>query len=232
MQKIIQALFLLYFSFSLQAQQITKTFKIGAGEDISAALSIYGVYKFPGFIYGIVLFKDGTNTKAKMNFNVFLNDMQFIDNKGDTLAINQPELIDSIKLDSNIFYFDKGYCEIITDYINAKLIKKEKINYEIVKKGAYDLPARGASIETYGLSGINYNPAKTLTLNQDIIIKKETSYLVSYKKYRTVRANEKGFLSAFPDIKKEVMDFIETNKTDFTKEEDIKKLLKFCSEHI
>lgn len=213
------------------AQELTKTYKVSAGEDISAALSIYGVYKFPDFIYGLVLFKDGTNTKAKMNFNVFLNDMQFIDNKGDTLAISQAELIDSIKLDTTTFYFDKGYCEIIADYSTTKLISREKVNYEIIKKGAYGLPARGASIETYGVSGINYNPAKKLTLNEDVVIKKETSYMLSYKKYRTVRANEKGFLSAFPDMKKDILDFIAANKTDFTNEENLLSLLKFCTAH-
>lgn len=228
--KIFTVLFYL-LSFSAEAQ-ISETIRVKAGDDLSAAVSAHGVYKFPGFIYGTVLFRDGTHTMAKMNFNVFLNDMMFIDNKGDTLAIDHAELIDSIKLDTTIFYYEKGYFQVIADYQTAKLVRQEKINYENVKKGAYGLPAPGASIETYGTSGIQYNPAKTLVLNEDVIIKKETLYLVCYKRFRSVRANERGFLTAFPEIKKEIVDFISINKINFNKETDLEHLLEFCTTHL
>ncbi|MGC4036331.1 MAG: hypothetical protein QM764_10230 [Chitinophagaceae bacterium] len=231
----MRRIILIALIFSLSAStiaQVTKTYKVSAGDDISAALSIYGVYRFPSFIYGLVLFKDGTTTNAKMNFNVFLNDMQFIDNKGDTLAINHAELIDSIKLDSTVYYFDKGYCEIILDNSGVKLIAKEKVNYEIMKKGAYDLPSRGGSIETYGVSDVNYNPAKKITLNEDIIIKKETTYFVSAKKFRVYKADKRGFLNAFPDQKKEITEFADSSKINFDNEDDLKKLLQFCKTHL
>jgi len=220
----------LFLSLAATAQ-VTEKITVKAGEDLSSALSIHGLYKFPGFIYGTVLFRDGTNTKAKMNFNVFLNEIVFIDNKNDTMAIGNPELIDSIKLDSNVFYYQKGYFFIIEDYGDEKLVMQEKISFENVKVGAYGLPSRGASIDTYGSVATNYNTIHQLILNEDVIIKKETQYLLTYKKYRSAKANTAGFFTAFPEIKKELQRFAETNNINFKKEEDLKKLFLFCIEH-
>jgi len=221
----------LFFLFSTNAQ-ISETITVKAGEDLSAILSSHGLYKFPSFIYGTVLFKDGTSTKAKMNFNVFLNDMQFIDNKGDTLAIDNASLIDSLKLDSNVFYYQKGYFYIVKDYSDIKLVMQEKINFENVKKGAYGLPSRASSIDTYGGATSGFNSINQYILNEDIIVKKETTYRLAYKKFRSEPATRTGFLNVFHDIKKETSDFIETNNINFKRESDIKKLFDFCTQHL
>jgi hypothetical protein len=228
-KKIVFA-YILFLSLHGQAQ-VKETVTIKAGEDLSTVLSTHGLYKFPDFIYGTVMFRDGTDTKAKMNFNVFLNDMVFIDNKNDTMAIGNPELIDSIKLDSNIFYYQKGYFFVVKDYGDTKLVMQEKINFENVKVGAYGLPSRAGSIDTYGGAGTSFNSITHLILNEDVIIKKETLYLLTYKKYRSAKANLSGFFTAFPDIKKELQTFAESNDINFKKEEDLKKLFQYCSTH-
>src|SRR5258706_12587281 len=152
MIKRISAALLFLFPFSVKAQ-ITETITVKAGEDLSEVLSTHGLYKFPAFNTGTVLFKDGTTTSAKMNFNVFLNDMQFIDNKGDTLVIDNPELIDSIRFDSTVFYYQKGYLQVVEDYSSTKLVMLQKISFQSVKRGAFGLLAPGASVEVYGRSG-------------------------------------------------------------------------------
>ena len=222
---------LLLIDSSLMIAQKTETITVKAGQDLSSAVSSHGLYKFPDFIYGTVLFRDGNTTKAKMNFNVFLNDMVFIDNKNDTLAIDNPGLIDSIKLDSNVFYYEKGYFYIVKDNGDVKLVMQEKLSFENVKVGAYGLPARAASIETYGGAATRFNTFNQLILNEDVVIKKETQYLLTYKKFRSTKANISGFFTAFPDIKKELQGFAETNNINFKKEEDLKKLMQFCIEH-
>jgi hypothetical protein len=220
---------LVLYSFAGRAQQ-TEKITVKAGEDLSAVLSIHGLYKFPAFNLGTVLFKDQTTTRAKMNFNVFLNEMQFIDNKGDTLVINNPELIDSITLDSGVFFYEKGYRQVIAAYNSIKLVVEQKISYETVKNGAFGLPSPGASIEAYGRS-TSTTSINELALNEDIVVKRETSYFLTYKKYRSTRANHSGFFTVFPGIKKEIDDFIEANKINFAQEVDLKKLTGFCAQH-
>ena len=230
MIKRISTVLLFLFPFSVKAQ-ITETITVKAGEDLSAVLSTHGLYKFPAFNSATVLFKDGTTTRAKMNFNIFLNDMQFIDNKGDTLVVSNPELIDSIKFDSTVFYYQKGYLQVVEDYGSTKLVVQKKISFQPVKKGAFGLSAPGASIDTYGRLSASFNGINQLVLNEDIIVTKMTSYIVTYKKYRSATAKRSGFLTAFPEIKKETQDFIDLNKINFNKEDDLKKLLQFCTQH-
>ena len=219
----------LLLSFSLYGQ-VTETIKVKAGEDMSAALSTHGLYKFPGFTDGTVLFKDGSSTKAKMNFNVFINEIVFINNSNDTLAIGNRELVDSIKLDSNVFYYNRGYFLVVKDYGDTKLVRREKLNFENVKVGAFGLPNRGVSIDNY-TTVTQQSTVYQLIVNEDVIIKKETLYLLTYKKFRSAKANLPGFVTAFPALKNEVQTFAESNDINFKKEADLKKMVQFCVEH-
>ncbi|MES1217461.1 MAG: hypothetical protein ABUT20_18275 [Bacteroidota bacterium] len=226
MKKIFVATFIVANLFA-QAQ-ITETVTVKAGEDVATVLSSHGLYKFPSFKKGIATLKDGSTAGALMNFNVYLNEIQFIDPKGDTLAIADPATIDSITIDTNLFYYKKGYLQVVANYNAAKLVMKQKISFIPVKIGAYGAQSPGASIDSYGILSTPLATDNHLTLNQDIVVKKETIYSLIYKKYRDSPATHAGFLSVFPDNKKGIDDYIAANKIDFKKESDLKKLLLFC----
>jgi hypothetical protein len=229
---MLRSIFILVAGISFCTEvpaQLTETITVKAGNDLSDALATHGVYQFPVFNTGTVLFRDGSSTKARMNFNVYLNAMQFIDDKGDTLEIANPELIDSIKLDSTVYFYTKEYLQVVSDGADIKLVRQQKVSFQSVKRGAYGLPAPGASIETYGGNAVKgFNTVNRLTLNEDIIVKRETYYFIYYKKFRSVRANRPGFHTAFPGLKDQVNNFTSTNKIDFKKEDDLKKLFQFC----
>jgi hypothetical protein len=87
-------------NFSVGAQ-VTERKIIHAGDN----LSDYFTYRFPSFEEATVLFKNGGTLKYKMNFNMLLFSMQFIDPQGDTLEIAKPETIDSIRLNNSTFFF-------------------------------------------------------------------------------------------------------------------------------
>ena len=107
---------------------------------------------------------------------------------------------------------------------------KEKINFENIKRGAYGLPSRASSIDTYGGAATSFNSINQFILNEDIMVKKEIYYAVIYKKYRSEPATKKGFLSVFHDKKKEVQNFIDANNINFKKESDLVKLMNFCNQ--
>ncbi len=217
---------LLHIAWGQETEKIT----VKSGEDISAALSSYGMYRLPAFTYGTVVFRDGGTAGGKMNYNIFLGEIQFIDSKGDTLSVANPETIDSVSIDSNLFYYKNGYLQVVAAHGMYKLVKKEKIEFRPIKIGAYGNQSPGNSIESYGrVSTLPYVNNNQFTLNEDIIVIKETSYFLFYKKFREEKANRQGFLAAFPAIKKQTDDFITTGKINFKKEEDLKKLLLFCA---
>jgi len=212
--------------------QITEKVTIKAGEDISEILSTHGLYLFPDFNTTEVKLKDGSTTRAKMNFNVYMNEIQFIGNKGDTLVIDKPELIDSILFDSATFYYQNGYRQIIGSNDNVKLVLDRKISFQYVKRGALGLPASaGVSVETYGSITPSFNSSKKLIIDEDIIAIKKSSYFLVLKKNKEVNASYSGFLSAFPVIKNDIKEFSDTNNINYKSPGDLKKVFKFCIDH-
>ena len=219
-----------FFAFNLCAQT-KERIVLKAGEDISAALSSHGMYRFATFKPGIVKFKDGTFGKALLNYNVILNNIQFINPKGDTLALDDLNLIDSIRIDSNVFYYDKGYVQVINDNNDIKLVMRQVNSFQYLKKGALGLP--NPTVHTFSYEQVPneaYNGTRLL-INEDVVILKETFYYLVYKKFRQTPAVYDGFLKVFPDLKKEIQQYADENKINFTLEADLKKLLKFCLEH-
>jgi hypothetical protein len=203
---------------------------VKSGEDIAAVLSSYGMYRLPAFINGTVTFRDGTKAGGKMNYNIFLGEIQFIDTKGDTLSLANPETIDSVAIDTSLFYYKKGYLQVVAAYGSYKLVKKEKIEFRPIKIGAYGNQSPGNSIEGYGKATTSpYVNNNHLTLNEDIVVLKETSYFLFYKKFREEKASRQGFIAAFPDSRNQIDNFTSVNKINFKNEADLKKLLAFCA---
>jgi len=224
------ALAVQFFTIHLSAQT-TERIVIKAGEDISAALSSHGMYRFATFKPGIVKFKDGTFGKALLNYNVILNDIQFINPNGDTLALTDISLIDTIRIDSSVFYYEKGYVQVINDYKDIKLVMRQVNTFQYLKKGALGLP--NPTVHTFSYEQVpseSYNGTRLL-INEDIVVLKEISYYLVFKKYRQTPAVYEGFLKAFPGLKQEIHQYVNENKIDFKLEGDLNRLLKFCSQH-
>lgn len=209
--------------------QVSESITVKAGEDLQKVLSSHGLYSFPSFTRGVVSFRDGDKAAALMNFNIYLNEIQFIDAKGDTLIIADPASIDSVAIDSALFYYKKGYLQVVSNLASTKLVMKQKITFIPVKIGAYGTTSQSAAIDNYrSISSPGFAHTNQLMLNQDVIVKKETIYSIIYKKFRVASASHSGFFTAFPDHRKEIDAFIEDEHIDFKKETDLKKLLLFC----
>jgi len=208
--------------------QVQEKIIIRAGEDVTAALSAHGLYRFPAFRRGIVKFKDGSFSKTLLNYNVFLNDMQFISPKGDTLAIDESGLIDSVRIDTDVFFYQKGYLQVVADYNDVKLVSKQTNSFQYIKKGASDLPNPTVQILSYSKVPSLLFVDNKLLVTEDILVLKEQTYFITYKKFKQTIADNSGFLKAFPDKKNEIRNFIDANKIDLRSEAGIKKLLQFC----
>ena len=78
--------------------------RIKAGEDPATAYSPHGFYRYPHFGHGVVVFKQGGQTNAKLNYHMLNEEMQFINQNGDTLALADPFAIKYLTLDSTLFF--------------------------------------------------------------------------------------------------------------------------------
>lgn len=194
-------------------------------------LSDYFTYRFPSFEEATILFKNGGSLLYKMNFNMLLCTMQFIDPKGDTLEISKPEDIDSIRLNNSTFFFRDGYFEIIAAVDSVKLVVSRKASFEPVKIGAMGLPSRNAGIDNYVSYNSNDKNMKViqLSVNQDVYVHEKTAYFLISNKGEFIKATKTNFLKIFNDDKKRIENFLKLNKPNFNKQNDLEKLFHFCT---
>jgi hypothetical protein len=222
--------FLLLYTSTLPAQ-IQEKIRVKAGEDFSAALSSYGIYRFPAFTTAAIFFRNGRQSSAKINYNLVLGEMQFLDDKGDTLVIANPSELRYLYIDTVLFFYDHNYLEVAAGHDDARLAFAQKIKIDFEKIGAYDRPAAGVDVKTYGSysSGTGGNIYHLIT-NEDRIITKDLSYFLIDKYGSAFPATKNNFLRFFSSYKTVTLEYIKTNNIHFSSIGDLKKLFQFCIE--
>ncbi|HEX5152651.1 MAG TPA: hypothetical protein VFW07_14470 [Parafilimonas sp.] len=215
---------LICFSFSARAQVYRKKI-VHSGESISDR----SYYLFPSFADATVKLKTGGSLSSKMNFNLLICEMQFINPGNDTLVISNPENVDSILFSKDVFFFNKGYYEILASANSVKLAVLRKVSYEPIKIGALGLPDHsGTGIQSY-TSVVTYTGEKKLVMNEDVEVTSETAYFLIADSAAFNKANKAAFIKAFPEKEEFIREYLKQNKTDFNKEADLEKLFQFCT---
>ncbi len=217
------------FCISKGSAQTGNKYSVKSGEIPNKVIPNKAMYLLPGFTPGIVFLKDGSSSKERFNYNSLLDEMHFINEHGDTLAIAEPALIKSVEIDSIKFYYDTVYLRQVFTKGNYKLVIKEKWKQIPGKKsGGYDMGSSTGSIQTYStISGSNGSIAR-LQVRQDVLYIKENSFYIGDKFNHFQKANKKNFHTLFED--KNVTQYLKEHRVDFNKEEDLEALLRFCAE--
>ena len=220
-------LFVLAFCCSAHAQDSTIILK--AGMSINESLSIKNLYEYSQFVYGKVFFKPGDSSSGRLNYNRLLDQMQFIDFKGDTLNIADPGTIKSIRINNDLFYYDEGYVKLIKDSNTIKLAAKQTlrvVNKE--KTGAYNMPSSTSAIDSYG-SYMSEGKMYKLVPREDIVLKKQTQYYFGDKFNHFILANKKNLLRLYSKQNVSLNVYLKENNVDFTSQEDLEKLLQYLA---
>ena len=220
-------LFVLAFCCSAHAQDSTIILK--AGMSINESISITDLYEYPQFVYGKVFFKPGDSSSGRLNYNRLLDQMQFIDFKGDTLNIADPGTIKSIRINNDLFYYDEGYVKLIKDSNTIKLAAKQTlrvVNKE--KTGAYNMPSSTSAIDSYG-SYMSEGKMYKLVPREDIVLKKQTQYYFGDKFNHFILANKKNLLRLYSKKEGSLNAYLKENNIDFTSQEDLEKLLQYLA---
>ena len=220
-------LFVLAFCCSAHAQDSTIILK--AGMSINESLSIKNLYEYSQFVYGKVFFKPGDSSSGRLNYNRLLDQMQFIDFKGDTLNIADPGTIKSIRINNDLFYYDEGYVKLIKDSNTIKLAAKQTlrvVNKE--KTGAYNMPSSTSAIDSYG-SYMSEGKMYKLVPREDVVLKKQTQYYFGDKFNHFILANKKNLLRLYSKQNVSLNAYLKENNVDFTSQEDLEKLLQYLA---
>lgn len=212
---------------SAQAQIYDKMI-IHAGDSISK----YRSYLFPSFGDASVKMRDGRAVIYKMDFNLLLSNMQFINSKGDTLVITNPVDIDSILLDSCSFIYDykKGYFQILATSGAVSLAVHRQTTFEPVPFGGMGNKMPSGGVEMIN-SVSNRQGTLPLVLNEDIYVLKSTSFFIYYSGGQTENAGKAAFMKIYDRDKRSFDQFVKANKIDFNNQGDLEKLFQFCTQN-
>ena len=189
------------------------------------------VFFYQHFTSGKVFLRDGTKSEAKLNYNRLVDEMHFIDPKGDTLALADEKNIKYIIIDNDTFYYDGGYVRVLSTGNFVKIaIKQVWMISDTRQIGAYNTTNSSVSI----VSHTSYNEGGRLydlTVNADVILKKVEQYYFGDNYNHFLIADKKNLLKLFPKEEKRIEMYLKENKINFANKDDLEKLVQFL-EHL
>lgn len=205
--------------------QSAKMYTVKPGADIRDVIPMTEMFRYPGFVPGAVVFRNGLSTAGTLNYNILLGEIQFIDPEGDTLSLANEETIRYVLISRDTFYYDDGYLKLLRSSGGIKLAEKVLFREYIQKPGSYDLSS--ATTATNTLSSLLERRSYELNTNQEITLVKSTQYFIGNRFNEFYYADKKNLLKAFSSHRVPIGNYLNKNTIEFNREQDLVKLMKF-----
>lgn len=218
---------LVLLSACLSAQK-DKTYTVAAGLKVEDCIPFEERYCFPEFTVGKVIFKSGTNTEAKLNYNYLIREMQYLQGR-DTLAIANEADILQVVIGGEIFIMNKGFMQVIYNGKVSVALKQYLKQMEVIKKDSYGSAGSNSATDSYNSIQTDGQTYK-LILNHDRIFKKIAEYYLEASSGVFVPFTKKKVLQLFPQKKKDIEAYLKSNKVDFNSREDLIRFAEYLSE--
>ncbi|MDF9796109.1 hypothetical protein OKW21_001372 [Catalinimonas alkaloidigena] len=230
-------------AFHFLSAQTPASYSIQKGEIITERIPYQDQYRFESFRKGTVLFAKGNTASSRLNYNYLYSEIQFIDVRGDTLSIAPEPLVRYVFIGDHAFYYHPDYdiyleavyesqvlslliykryqvfdrnTQMIKGYVDANKTFYENFVYEqdnrIIAESLY---------EFYNLPSL-----------EDLRISYQENYFFVDKNIRFYPAVRSSLWKIFPQYRQSLRDFISKNKTNFSKEEDLKALILYCQQFL
>ncbi|RYF76702.1 MAG: hypothetical protein EOO39_05270 [Cytophagaceae bacterium] len=206
------------------------------------AVSYRDRYQYDHFRNGTVAFLNGTTVDARFNYHVILGEMHFITARGDTMALAEEPIVRLVEIinpspapdapRTTLFLYDqrRGYTEIVADYDGIKLAAKQGLRTtKREKMSAYGQSTGAGAITTYQFySGGNMGVSK-LDAKGDLLFSKQTTFFIVDKNSRFYPANRASIVKLFSAHRQPIDTYLNNEPVDFSREDQLKRLLLYCS---
>lgn len=215
------SVFSILFLLMLSSYAQEKIYRIKAGQQIGDVIPFSEIYKYPSFKPASVLFLNGGEGNALLNYNFLNGEMEFIDQNGDTLSLGDERTIKNILIEKDTFYFDNGYMNVLSAYDNTKLAKKQLITLVDKKNlGAFDFPV-SAGTENYSI----YQNVK-LKVKADVTMMLESFYFIG-ERQKFYPVTKKNILKLYKKKEDSVSTYLNEQPVSFSNEKDLLRLFEF-----
>jgi hypothetical protein len=185
-------------------------------------------YIFPSFTKGKILLKTGISKEVMINYNSITEEMVFEAN-GTKLALANPEYVDTIYISGKKFITSGAtYYEVLENFRIPLLVSHLCRVIAPGKESGYGGTSETSAIKTTSTlyaTGRIYEmklPGDYRVLPYvEFVLKKDNDFV------RIFNANQ--VIKCFPGKKEAIKEFVKKNKTDFKKEDDVRRLIAFCN---
>lgn len=219
---------LLLLSGTLSAQDPGR-YVVKAGQSIQEVITFDRMYKYPAFVPGEIVYKNGTFNKAVMNYNYVIAEIQFVTGR-DTFSIANAKTLDFITMSGDTFIYEDGYMMKVLEGDQINLYEKQYIKLvNVKKKGAYGISSATAHTDNLSFYTVNSGGMKVyqLELSEDHIFSKIIEYYIVVDNQEVVPAKRSNVLKLFPDRKSEIKKFIKDHSIKFDNQEALLQLCDF-----
>lgn len=182
-------------------------------------------YVFDEFSPGTVKMKSGETSNQVLNYNILTNEMIF-DNEGKYLAISQPENVDTVYINERRFIpLNNKFYELLVASGTPLLLEfTASVSEPGTSTGYGGTSNTTASTSFKSLVGVG--GAYELKLPDGFKVIPGFAYWIMQDGKLERAGSEKQITKIFPYKKQVIHDFVKANNTNFSKREDIIKLVK------
>jgi hypothetical protein len=223
------ALFLSTMCVASASAQSREEYVVEGGQKISDVISPEATYRFSAFKLGRVAAANNVFYNAKLNYNYLTGEMEFIDPKGDTLAISseQQKTIDRVGIDTAVFvYNNNAFLEIIKEDKNGILLKRKKFETVTREKiGAYNLPTSTSAVTSYNTITDGGGSVRSLVVREKMTLQMNTSYYVAGSNNKIVLFNKKNLEKLYPTKKADIGTFFASHSAVINDDNEVKKFI-------
>lgn len=225
MQKLLGTFCFLTIFFTGFAQ-VKKTYKAKPGEKVIENLPVEIQFQHPQFVRGTVNFANNKASTTLLNYNRILDEIQFINNQGDTLSLAEEPAVASIFIASDTFYFSEGYVKKFADVKEVKFGEKTLmvVTTQQKLKGMGQLSP--GSIYTYDRISTSQG-MRDLGQKEQLIFVPSTTFYITDKLNHFIILNKSSLLNVYEKQEHEVQEFLKQQQINFQKVDDVTKLIGY-----
>jgi hypothetical protein len=202
------------------------TFTVKPGENFYEVIPFNDIFRYPKFIAGNVTFKDGRSVDGRLNYNLLIKQVQFIDPKGDTLSLSDENTIRHIIINKDTFYFSNEYVRQVASWNTIKLGELDYYKEFLQRPGSYGLASSATA--SNNISSLLVQGKKfEINTDQEMVLVRAKQYFIGTRFNEFFPADKKLLLKAFPKHRKKIEGFLDENAIEVSNKEDLVKLAGF-----
>ncbi|QNA45137.1 hypothetical protein [Lacibacter sediminis] len=227
MKRYVFLLLFIGFRF-LSFTQASKKYIIQPGESILEIIPQSEAFEYSKFEQGVVYFKDGKRSSAKINYNFVYEEMLFIAANGDTLTILNPGETSSVVIGKDEFYYTGvRFVKLDTAIGNVKLgvssffavLSKKKV-------GAYGTTTEGGT-DSYSSFIVPNNTKLTLTPSIVTTVTRRKALFIGNKFNQFIPVTKKNIFSFYPEKEEQLKKYYQRKDVNFSSRKDIIELIAY-----